>query len=369
MIGIGLMSGTSLDGIDAAVVEVVGERDVRLIAFVTRAYSHEEHSEVAAGLEGGGPQALALLHRHLGVWLAEAAGSALEGAGLTPEAVDFVASHGQTVWHEPGRASLQLGCAATIAEQLGIRVVSDFRARDVAAGGQGAPLVPLADAMLFGAPDVARALLNIGGMANVTWVPRAGALDGVVALDTGPGVAVIDAVTRTLVPDLRYDEDGARAAAGTPERSVVERLLDMDFFDRPPPKSTGREAFGTPFANALIESVRDARRDATVEDCIATATTLTVRSIAMQCDRWLPALGDVVVSGGGARNPTLLGGLRDALAPVTVRRFEDLFFDGDAKEAVAFAYLGWRTLEGLSGNVPSATGARGHRVLGSVTYP
>lgn len=371
MLGIGLMSGTSLDGIDAALVEIADERSMELLAFHTRAYTSAERAALLAALDAGGPRALALVHRQLGLWLSDAAGQVVERAGVGFEAIDFVASHGQTVWHEPGRASLQLGCAATLAEQLGVPVVSDFRSRDIAAGGQGAPLVPLADTMLFAAPDRPRTLLNIGGMANVTWVPRIGTTDGVVAFDTGPGVAVIDAVCRRFHPDLPFDEGGTLAAAGSPEVSVVERLLTEDFFARQPPKSTGRETFGSPFAERLIEAVREARADATPEDCVATATVFTVRSVATQCRRWLPGLaeGDLVVSGGGRRNPVLLRGLREALAPVVVRQFDELFFDGDAKEAVAFAYLGWRTLEGFVGNVPSATGAKGPRVLGAVTYP
>jgi anhydro-N-acetylmuramic acid kinase len=370
-LGIGLMSGTSLDGIDAAVVDIASERDVGLVAFVTRPYGPAEHAALLDGLTGGGPRSLALLHRHLGVWMAEAALAAVDRAGVDLTAIDFVASHGQTIWHEPGQVSLQLGCAATLAESLGTPVVSDFRSRDIAAGGEGAPLVPLADAMLFGADEGPRTLLNIGGMANVAWVPHAGATDGVVAFDTGPGVAVVDAVARSLCEDLRFDVDGARAAAGTPDPTVVQTLLEAEFFDRPPPKSTGREAFGLEYAMALIDAVRTARSDASADDCIATATALTVQSIADQCRRWLPALldGDLVVSGGGARNPVLVDGLRNALAPLTIRYFDEVFFDGDAKEAVAFAYLGWRTLEGLPGNVPSATGASGPRVLGAVTFP
>jgi anhydro-N-acetylmuramic acid kinase len=371
MLGIGLMSGTSLDGVDAAVVEVVGEHEVRLVAFLTRPYAAPEHAEILEALADGGPRSLAMLHRHLGQWLAEAAIAAAERGGVALADVDFVASHGQTVWHEPGRASLQLGCAATLAEALAVPVVSDFRARDIAAGGQGAPLVPLADAMLFGAPEGPRTLLNIGGIANVTWVPTAGAVEGVVAFDTGPGVAVIDAVTSMLYEDLRFDMHGAHAAAGEPEHAVVQRLLAADFFEASPPKSTGREVFGPAYAAAVIEAVRAARPGASPDDCIATAAALTVRSITDQCRRWLPRLsrGDLVISGGGARNPVLVEGLRASLAPLSVRSFDDVFFDGDAKEAVAFAYLGWRTLEGMPGNVPAATGARGPRVLGAVTYP
>jgi len=229
----------------------------------------------------------------------------------------------------------------------------------------------MADVMLFAAEQGPRVLLNIGGMANLTWVPQAGRLEGVVAFDTGPGVAVLDAVTRRLRPDLPFDRDGVLAGQGSPVMEVVDGLLNDPYFDRPPPKSTGRERFGVAYADALVDAVRRARAAATDADCVATAAALTVQSIARQCRRWVPSLddGDLIVAGGGARNPALVGSLATALAPVPVRLFDEVFFDGDAKEAVAFAYLGWRALEGLPGNVPSATGAAGLRVLGTITYP
>jgi anhydro-N-acetylmuramic acid kinase len=223
--------------------------------------------------------------------------------------------------------------------------------------------VPIADALLFGKPDGARALLNIGGIANVTWVPRQGDTAGVIAFDTGPGVAVIDAVARALDPKTRFDEDGARAARGRPDEKVVEEILQRPFFAAKPPKSTGRELFGDDLATHLLTLVSDG------DDCLATAVRLTVRSIANQLHRWLRQAGsaELVISGGGARNKTLVAGLEAALPDWSLRQFSDLFFDGDAKEAVAFALLGWLTIAGQPGNVPSATGARGPRVLGRIT--
>ncbi len=369
VLALGLMSGTSLDGVDAALVEIAGPSDLRLVAFHTCPYSLERRTLIAEAISSGTTQELTLLHRDLGEWFAAAALEVLDHARVGPQQLAFVASHGQTVWHEPGRATLQLGCAATIAERLGTRVVSDFRSRDVAAGGQGAPLVPIADAMLFGHPERGRALLNLGGMANVTWVPRRGAIDGLVAFDTGPGVAVMDAVTRLLDPSARYDEEGRRAAAGTAVQGVLDELLADPFFAAAPPKSTGREMFGDAYAAELIRRARAARPAASHDDCVATALELTARSVADGCSRWLPLEPgrDLLVSGGGARNPSLMERLGQLLEGWAVRRFDDQFFDGDAKEAVAFAYLGWRALEGLPGSVPGATGADGPRVLGSVT--
>jgi anhydro-N-acetylmuramic acid kinase len=366
---VGLMSGTSLDGVDAALVEIDPAGAVRLVAFHTHPYSLERRTLIAESISSGTTQELAMLHRELGEWFAEAGRELLDGAGIEPGRLTCIASHGQTVWHEPGRATLQLGCAATIAERVGARVVSDFRSRDVAAGGQGAPLVPMADAMLFGHRERGRALLNVGGMANVTWVPRRGELEGVFAFDTGPGVAVVDAVTRLLDPAARYDLDGRRAAAGTPVESLLDRLMGHAYFAAAPPKSTGRELFGDAYAADLIHQVREERPGASHDDCVATALELTARSVAAAVGHWLPHEQgcDLLVAGGGARNPTLMARLGGLLGEWTVRPFEDEFFDGDAKEAVAFAYLGWRALEGLPGNVPGATGADGPRVLGSVT--
>jgi anhydro-N-acetylmuramic acid kinase len=367
VLAVGLMSGTSLDGVDAALVEIDGPDSIALRAFHTRPYLDEQRAAVREAIHAGTPRDLALLHVGLGHRLADAAAELLERAGVAAAELDLIASHGQTVWHEPGRASLQLGDPAIIAERMGVRVVSDFRSRDVAAGGQGAPLVPLADAMLFGHPERGRALLNVGGMANVTWVPRRGDTDGVIAFDTGPGVAVMDAVTRLVEPGTAFDEGGARAARGIADAALLAELLAHDFFNGEPPKSTGRETFGDSYAAELVRRVQDG--GAGNDDCVATAMELTTCSVALGLERWLPGDGerDLLVSGGGARNPTLMRRLAALLEGWDVKPFEQEFFDGDAKEAAVFAYLGWRTVEGVASNVPAATGARGPRVLGSIT--
>jgi len=363
------MSGTSLDGVDAALVRFEGDRpEASLVAFQSRGYDATFRNTVLDVLATGHARDLAVLHVELGRQFADAVEALLAATGVAARDVAFVASHGQTVWHEPGRATLQLGDPAVIAERCDVAVISDFRARDVAAGGQGAPLVPVADALLFAAPDRSRILLNVGGMANVTWLPPRGELGGVRAFDTGPGVAVIDAVVRRFRADLGYDVDGALAARGRAEDSLVAELLTDPFFAAPPPKSTGREMFGDPMASGLVREIRVRRPDASDEDCVATAVALTAASIADQIARWLPDDGaEVVMSGGGARNPELRRRLAAALPRRALRRFDELFFDGDAKEAVAFALLGWLTVRGRPGNVPSATGAHGPRVLGRIT--
>ncbi len=370
VLAVGLMSGTSLDGVSTALVRLGADPlapSATLVAFRQEGYSAAERGAIIDAMARATPKDLALLHVALGERFAGAVLALLAQARVAPRDLAFVASHGQTVWHEPGRATLQLGDAAVIAERLGVPVVSDFRARDVAAGGQGAPLVPLADVMLFGHPERGRLLLNIGGMANVTWVRRRGVTDGALAFDTGPGVAVIDAVTRRVDPDATFDVDGERARRGRPVAKVLETLLADAYFDEPPPKSTGRERFGLDYADRLLEVVRKA--SGSENDAVATATALTVETIARAIERWAgkDAASELVISGGGARNPALVERLAARVQPRPVVLFDQVFFDGDAKEAVAFAFLGHQTVLGRAGNLPAATGARGPRILGHIT--
>ena len=371
VLAIGLMSGTSLDGVTGALVRIeeAGADDFRLTLHTRRTipFGQERAGRIAAAIAGGTARDLALLHADLGEWLAECVETLLDDAGVAPAAVAFVASHGQTVWHEPRRSSLQLGNPAVIAERTGIAVVSDFRSRDVAAGGEGAPLVPRADRLLFARADGPRALLNIGGIANVTLVPRRGDTAPLLAFDTGPGVMVIDACVQRLVPGARFDEGGKIAASGAPLEPVLAELLADPFFAAAPPRSTGREKFGAAYAEALVAKCR-ALSDRPA-DAVATATELTARAIGRATRFIPPALAprDVVRSGGGARNPTLVKALGRAWPGVPHASFDDLYFDGDAKEAAAFAFLGYLTWTGRPGNEPGATGAAGPRVLGSIT--
>jgi anhydro-N-acetylmuramic acid kinase len=359
------MSGTSLDGMDAALVRFTGPTHVELLEFVSRAYAPGERDAVLTALRDGTPAALAGLHVQVAEWAAETTDLLLAKARVAASELAFIAMHGQTVWHEPPRVSWQLGEPSVLAERFGRPVVSNFRARDVAAGGEGAPLVPIADVLLFADVEGPRTLLNIGGMANLTWVPRRAAERGVVAFDTGPGVAVMDAVARLVDPSQLFDRDGVLAARGTANEAVVRELLADPFFELPPPRSTGRERFGEAYARTLHGRVPG-------PDGVATAVELTARSIAAAVARWTPAGGDLLVSGGGVHHPVLWRALARALAAAgrpAPRRFDELFFDGDAKEAVAFALLGYLTLHGQPGNVPAATGASGPRVLGSITPP
>jgi anhydro-N-acetylmuramic acid kinase len=368
---LGLMSGTSLDGISAAVVRFRPANGPRLrpelLGFTVTEYSREQRRRLQAAMIGGTARELCMLAFDLGAWLADAAIAVLADAGISRADVRAIGSHGQTLWHEPPHSTWQVGEAAVIAERVGRDVVSDFRVRDVAAGGQGAPLVPIADALLFSG-ERWRALQNIGGIGNVTVVPPGGATDGVRAFDTGPGVAVLDAVVRELRPDLRFDVDGTLARAGQPIDEVVTELLEAPYFAAAPPKSTGRELFDAAYVRTLITRCREARPAATAEDIIATATSLTARSIADAYRRFLPEpIEEVLFSGGGAKNPAIFDRLAPLVGSIKLRSFDEEFFDGEAKEAVAFALLAHLHVTRAPGNVVGATGARGARVLGKLT--
>jgi len=364
--------------VDAALVEIEGEgvEDVgfRLVHAVTVPYDEPRREAIHGAILAGSADALCGIHADLGEWLGEAAVRVCDEAGVARERVAAVGSHGQTIWHRPpaeGRrgATLQLGDPATIAERTGCAVVSDFRTRDMAAGGQGAPLVPWVDQVLFSLPGRSRALQNIGGIGNVTWVPPRGSAESCFAFDTGPGNALIDAAVELATGGrLTFDRDGQLAARGEVDRALLEELLRHPYFGQEPPKSTGREEFGRPFVLRLAEAVQP-EGDGDWLDLIATLTELTARTIADAYRRWLLPRGvdEAVMTGGGARNPTLVARIRDLLHPLPVLGGEVLGVDPEQKEAVAFAVLAWAHLRGIPANVPAATGAAGPRVLGSYT--
>ncbi len=383
---IGVMSGTSLDGISAAAVhfhdDATARPQARLLSFAHRPYTPDERRRLEASMRAATAQEYCRLHADVGEWLADAALAAIAESGVERSEITAIASHGQTVWHEAGHSTWQIGDASRIAERTGRPVVSNFRARDVAAGGQGAPLVSMADATLFAHDSEWRALQNLGGIGNVTIVPPAsthasGGLLSLRAFDTGPGCVIMDTVTRALRPDLPYDIGGALASVGRVLDDVVAKEMAHPFYDTPPPKSTGRELFTRDYVERFMMAC--AAAGATDEDMIATATALTARTIAAQYTRFIAEpITQVLLSGGGSRNPVLVRSIADALhsawtqkalpgrAPA-VRRFDELFFDGEAKEAVAFALLGYLHLSGRPGNIPVATGARGARMLGDFT--
>ena len=374
---VGLMSGTSIDGLDAALLEIDGvARDARwsLLSFRSEPYSDRRRAQIRECIDRGTPARLCRLHADLGEWMAEATLALLEQAGVQAHDVAAIGSHGHTVWHIPPAsgyrgATLQLGDPATIAERTGIDVVADLRTRDMAVGGQGAPLVPFADRILFALPRRRRALQNLGGIGNVTWLPERDSGYEVLAFDTGPANTLLDlAAERATHGRLRCDVDGELAARGVVDYQLVARLMADPFFEQEPPRSTGRERFGQAFLEAVIAE----RPQATVQhwaDLLATLTAFTARSIGEAYRRWLLPRGvdEVVLTGGGRHNPELVRRIASELAPISVAAPDALGLDPDAREAAAFAVLAWAHVMGTAGNVPAVTGAAAPRVLGSLT--
>ena len=369
--GVGLMSGTSMDGVDAAVCRIEGSGPsarLRLLAFLHRPYPRRLRERLRA-LAGGPTTAreVCLLHDAVGAAFADAAAAAVRAAGVRP---DFAGSHGQTVWHEPGRgrrrtATLQIGEASLVAERLRCPVVSDFRPRDCAAGGQGAPLVPYADWVLFRRPGRVRALQNLGGIGNVTVVTPD--LGGVFAFDTGPANLPLDEAVRAVTGGREaFDRGGRRAARGRIDGALLAELLRHPFLRRRPPRSSGREEFGAGF----VAAIRRRRPGLRPDDLLATLTRFSAEATA---DAWrrfvLPRArpDEVLLSGGGARNPVLVSHLRGLLSPIPVGLTDDAGLPGAAKEAAAFALLASETLAGVPSSVPAATGAARSVVLGKVS--
>ncbi len=372
MIVVGLMSGTSVDGIDAAVVDVTQDGEalqVRLLGYVEsqmdeglRERIHTLFDPVRSRIDE-----VCEVNVLLGEAFADAAGLAIRQTGVK---ADLIASHGQTVWHQvaPGhtRSTLQLAEPSVIAERLGVTTVADFRPRDVAAGGQGAPLASWGDALLFGDEQLSRAVQNIGGIGNVTWVPPGGQWEAMLAFDTGPGNALIDhAVWRLSSGMQRYDMDGSMAAAGRVDDEQLAELLDHPYFPAQPPKSTGRELFGAQLVNPFID--RCLARGLKPADIVATLTAFTAHSIADQYRRFLPGRPDeVVIGGGGSRNPVLMQLLSELLDPAQIRLHEEFGLPSLGREAVYFALMGHEALHGRPNTVPSCTGATHSVVMGKV---
>ncbi len=375
---VGLMTGTSADAVDAVLVRFTGtglESRHEVIRYRESALDPALRREVLdlAGATAVAPERLLRLDAALGECYAAATFELIAGAGLDARDVDAIGCHGQTVRHVPraqggGQAlTLQLGSAAVLAERTGIAVVSNFRARDTAAGGEGAPLVPIADWWLFRSASESRVLLNLGGMANVTYLPRGRGIESVLAFDTGPGNAILDELARTGALGTEMDVGGAAAARGQVHRELLLELLGDPFFHQPPPRSTGRERFGATFALEMRARARVLR--IAEEDLLATAVHLTAESVAGAVDRFLMPLGvdAVYASGGGVKNAALMKALTRRLGDCPLRPLDALGVTPESKEALAFALLAHLTLSGRAGNVPGATGARHPVVLGQLT--
>lgn len=373
MIVVGMMSGTSTDGIDAVAVRFENNSSPalqwELLAHVHIPFPTALHQEILACVraDAGTVDRLCALNFELGEIYSDAARQVIRAAKLDSEQIDLIGNHGQTVWHIPQHSTLQIGSAAVIAERTGITTISNFRARDMAAGGHGAPLVSFLDARLFTHPQKNRALQNIGGIANVTWLP-AQHPDNVLAFDSGPGnVLIDDAVRRATNNAFHFDRDGAMAAHGRVDADWLAELLTHPYFKLLPPKTTGREVFGSPFGEQLWSAAT--ARGLKAEDIVATVTMLTAKSIADSYRAFLPTMPEeVIVSGGGAKNPTLLAMLDAQLdSKIPVRRIDEFGIPGDAKEAFAFALMAFETWHGRPSNLPSATGARHPVILGEIT--
>lgn len=374
---VGLMSGTSTDGVDAAVVrfwEESGGPRLELLTFLTVPYEDALRRRLLdCALDQLGVADLARLNFLVGERLAEAAAAAIGAAGLSSDDIVAVGSHGHTVAHLPTAAgdmlpaaTLQIGETAVIAERLGVPVVGDFRVRDVAAGGQGAPLVPYFDYSFLRSDHLHRVALNIGGIANVTVLPQGCTPAQVTAYDIGPGNMPLDTAVRQVGPaGWECDRNGALARRGTVHDGLRRWVLAHEFLTRPAPKSCGREEFGESF----VAQARAVAPGLSAADFLATLTTACGQAIG-QALAALPAAtpGDweAVASGGGTRNPALMDVIRSQ-AGMTVRSTDDFGIPSDAKEAMAFAFLAWETLRGRPTSLPGATGAAGPRLLGKIT--
>lgn len=367
MYAIGLMSGTSLDGIDVALVKInnLEKGGVNLIDFLTIPYSDEVKAKINSACHKGSSQEICSLNFELGYLFAEAVKRICEKANVTLDTIDYIASHGQTIYHIPKvdgyfKSTLQIGEPAVIAYETGIPVISNFRVMDIAAGGEGAPLVPFVDYTLFNNNEGC-ILLNIGGISNITVIPPNASLSDVQAFDTGPGNMVIDGLMRHFYK-LQYDSNGEIAASGLIDQSLLSELMAMSYFDLDIPKSTGRELFGKKFLDDLI---RQSRLEA--QDLLATLTAFTAKSITDQIKKFVNCpIKQLIISGGGIHNDFLIKLIEDQVE-IPIHSIESFGITADAKEAIAFTILGYRTIHGKTSNVPAATGANKDVVLGTIT--
>jgi anhydro-N-acetylmuramic acid kinase len=380
---IGLMSGTSADGVDAALCRITGSgrnTEAEVLLLTSMEYPPPVGRLLLGDLRLLSCEEVARLNFLIGEIFAEAALKCLAEAGLTPADVDAVCSHGQTLVHFPeadhptipSRATLQIGDISVIAQKTGILTAGDFRPADMAQGGQGAPLVPYADYLLLTHPERGRIMQNLGGIGNLTYLPPDASPDSVRAFDTGPGNMVVDGVVSLLTQGREaMDKDGRMASSGSVNKPLLDRLLDHPYYRKPPPKSTGRELFGIQYSRWLIDAAHD-MGCSRHEDIVATASELTVQTVLGAYRDFVFPLGpvhEVILGGGGARNPYFMSRFREELGPLKVLTHEDLGIPSKAKEALAFAILGNELLAGGTNNLPSATGARKAVVMGKIALP
>lgn len=378
---IGLMSGTSADGVDAVLCRITGHglaTKVQQLAFVSPPYSKEVHDRILQIAEGsfGGAKELCLMNFYLTELFAEACLSLCEKAGVDPSMIDLIGTHGQTVFHipeaqqylgRPIRATLQIGDPSLLCEKIGAVTVSDFRVRDMAAGGLGAPLVPYTEYILYGDPKLNVGLQNIGGIGNITILPAGCSLEDLTAFDTGPGNMVMDAITTKITNGRQhFDAGGKIAGSGHMNESLLSYLMKDPYLRQAPPKTTGREYYGEEYVSSIWKQAD--LLGLAPEDVLSTVTMFTAESIAYAIRHWCPVCPDrLIVGGGGSLNPTLMDFIRARLPEVAVMTNEDLGLDSSAKEAVAFALLANETIHSVCNNAPAATGAAHPVIMGKIS--
>ena len=385
MLVVGVMSGTSADGVDVALARVSGGGSTRvrgeLLAHATFPLDQTVRKEILRVAEGGTTTAgeISQLNFRLGEAFGDAVLRGCKQFRVSASKIDLIGSHGQTIFHQGkavpflGRATastLQIGEGAVIAAVTGITTVTDFRTADMAVGGQGAPLVPYVDWLLYTHRKLGRVSLNLGGIGNVTVLPAAAKSSQVFAFDTGPGNMVIDALVAHFTKGRkRFDEDGRIARQGASDERLLAELMKDKYLKLRPPKSTGREYYGRSYVERLLGLQK--RYGATPDDLVRAATIFTALSVVDALTRFVvprTRIDQVIVSGGGARNPVIMAQLAAALKPIEVLPASELGVDVDAKEAYAFALLAYESWNRRSGNVPSATGAKRPAILGKISY-
>lgn len=370
MLAIGLMSGTSLDGVDAALVEIEEEKFV-LKKFITLEYDENFRKKLMKNLDDSTAKLseICSLNFELGYWFVKAIDKLLLGTSLDYKDIDFVASHGQTIWHNPKEknglvpSTLQIGEGSVISNVTGIDTVYNFRCADIASGGEGAPLVPMSEYMLYKSANMNRILQNIGGIGNLTYLKKNASIKEVIAFDTGPGNVMIDYFVKKYF-DLPYDEGGNIASKGKIIKEIFEFLCHDDFLKKAPPKSTGREKYSFEYMEKIAKQLNFSNYKK--EDVITTISYFTAYSICYQYKNFIKEYDEVIVSGGGSHNKYIINSVKDILN-VPVYTQDELGYSSDAKEAIAFAVLGYLTLKGKYGNVKSATGAKKNAILGNIS--
>ncbi|MEM4969885.1 MAG: anhydro-N-acetylmuramic acid kinase [Sulfolobales archaeon] len=377
----GLISGTSADGVDVAIVELEGHgRNIkhRMLVSGVVPYPEDLRGFVLSSITSGSVRDICVLNFLVARFFSKAFKDVISTSNLSRDDVDLIGSHGQTIYHYPElvrcggfetRCSLQVGSLQVIAEHTGVITVGNFRARDIAVGGHGAPIIAYVDYVLFTHPSIGRAIQNIGGIANVTVLPPNASLEDVYAFDTGPGNTLIDYAVSMLYRDLSYDPNGEIASRGTPDDELLEELMGHPYISAPPPKTTGREVFGREMTMKIIE--KGISKGLSREDIVATLTMFTVKSIVYNYKRYiLPYINieEVIVGGGGTRNKTMMKWLEREFRMLNLKMLghEDLGIDSKYKEALGMAVLAHETLSGIPNNVPRATGAMKRVVMGEI---